>query len=377
MDRFDIDSPSLKSELQETILSAWRAESASAGHMPSRPPTASGLLDLRKAAIAVGEQPPQPPTVRGRLGAAVIAVIRRSLFWYSQQIIRFQAGAAAQVEALAERVQNTERELIAVREDRDRLLSYVAELQTWRSSLLAHAVSTASRAPEHPEETLGALDMDGLYFRFEDQFRGSREEIRRRLSVYLPLLAERALGSEDMAAIDVGCGRGEWLELLREQGLHAKGVDGNSAMVEFCRGLNLDVTHSDLFAYLRAQPARSAGLITLFHVLEHLPPCGMIEAIDHCVRILRPRGAVIFETPNPANVLVGAHTFYTDLTHRSPVPPDTLRWLAAERGLRDLQVWYLNPYAESFRVRGELDVEHRFNELMYGPRDYAVIGFRN
>jgi O-antigen chain-terminating methyltransferase len=217
--------------------------------------------------------------------------------------------------------------------------------------------------------------LDALYVSFEDQFRGTREDIKERLRVYLPLLKENGIGTEQMPIVDVGCGRGEWLELLREEGLLAQGVDINRVLIEQCRQQDFKITESDVLAYLRKLPDRSVGAVTGFHIIEHLSLQNLIHLLDETVRVLAPDGVAIFETPNPQNVTVGSCNFYLDPTHQRPLPSATIKFLAEARGLCRVEVLNLHPYPAALKVDGA-DLAERFNEFFYGPQDYAVVGWK-
>ena len=217
--------------------------------------------------------------------------------------------------------------------------------------------------------------LEALYVSFEDQFRGTREDIKERCRAYLPLMKEAGLGTDAMPILDLGCGRGEWLELLRETGLQARGLDSNPILVEECRKRELEVVEGDLIAYLRSLPDASVGGVTGFHILEHLPFEILINALDETVRVLQPGGLAIFETPNPQNVLVGSCNFYFDPTHRNPLPSLTMQFLAEARGLCHVKILYLHP-SETSPLRENTEVAKRFNEYFYGPMDYAIVGRR-
>lgn len=217
--------------------------------------------------------------------------------------------------------------------------------------------------------------LDAFYVAFEDRFRGSQEDIYNRFKVYLPLIASANIGTQDAAILDVGCGRGEWLELLRESGYTAKGIDTNRVMLEQCQSRKLDVTEADVLTYLRSLTDCSLGMVTGFHIIEHLPFEVLIKVIDETVRVLRPQGLVIFETPNPANVLVGSCNFYHDPTHLKPLPKDLAQFILQARGLTQTQIIELHPYSEDFKVNG-LEVAERFNDYFYGCQDYAVVGYK-
>src|SRR5262249_51947932 len=157
---------------------------------------------------------------------------------------------------------------------------------------------------------------------FHDDFRGTREEIKDRLRVYLPIVKEVGPGT----ALDVGCGRGEWLELLRDEGVQARGVDLNRHMIEDCRQRGLDVVPMDALTHLRGIPDASLAAVCGFHLVEHLAFDAFIMLLDETVRVLRSGGVAIFETPNPANLLVGSCNFYQDPTHRAPIPTGLARY---------------------------------------------------
>jgi 2-polyprenyl-3-methyl-5-hydroxy-6-metoxy-1,4-benzoquinol methylase len=181
----------------------------------------------------------------------------------------------------------------------------------------------------HEEQRL----LDAFFATHEERFRGSRAVIKERLSMYLPILKEAKAGVDGQPILDLGCGRGEWLELLQDEGLRAKGVDRNSRMVEECLRYAVDVVESDLLTYLCGLPDGSVSAVTGFHIIEHLPFDVLLKLLDESVRVLRPGGVAIFETPNPENVLVSTHDFYLDPLHRHPLPSLLMKFLAECRGL--------------------------------------------
>jgi O-antigen chain-terminating methyltransferase len=217
--------------------------------------------------------------------------------------------------------------------------------------------------------------LDALYLSFEDQFRGSREEIKQRLRVYLPLVQDALAGRKKEPILDVGCGRGEWLELLGQEGWQSTGIDSNRMLVQQCRERGLKVIEVDLMDHLRGLPDKSLGVITGFHIVEHLPIETLVKFLDETVRLVKPGGLVIFETPNPQNVLVGSCNFYFDPTHRNPLPSPIMKFFLESRGFIGIQILNLNPSDEA-PVPGESEVVRRFNQYFYGPMDYAVVGRR-
>lgn len=171
-----------------------------------------------------------------------------------------------------------------------------------------------------------------FYRAFEDRYRGSRETIKDRLRAYTPLTAPLLQTGGPAIALDLGCGRGEWLELLGEQGFDARGVDMDEGMLAACRERGLNAQHGDALAALRAQPDDSLALVSAFHLVEHLPFALVQELIAEALRALAPAGLLIMETPNPENLTVGATSFYRDPTHLHPLPPDLLGFAAEHAG---------------------------------------------
>ncbi|MHB8836584.1 MAG: class I SAM-dependent methyltransferase [Candidatus Methylomirabilia bacterium] len=225
------------------------------------------------------------------------------------------------------------------------------------------------------------------YLAFEDLHRGTREEIKRRQAVYLPYF-QLAVGRET-PLLDLGCGRGEFLDLCREAGLPARGVDVNPAMVVFCRELGLDVAEADGLTYLRTLPQAGLGGILLSQVIEHLSLDQLTELVALCAEKLAPGGVLIAETVNPQTLSTFAGAFYVDLTHNKPVHPEAARFLWRWAGLGEVQILYLSPTAPEHQLEplpggpGAPDIAGAFNrnvarlnQLIYGPLDYAVVGRR-
>ena len=217
--------------------------------------------------------------------------------------------------------------------------------------------------------------LDAFYFAFENHFRGTRTEIKERARVYLPCLSEAGVGMTEKPVLDVGCGRGEWLELLKENNCSARGADANTTMVALCRELGLDVTLADAVTHLRSLPARSQGAVTGFHIIEHLPFPVLLELMAESWRVLQPSGVAIFETPNPGNVQVGTNNFYIDPSHLHPLPALLSQFLLETVGFTNVRILYLQPCDISSHEEGaDSFMAQRFNEFFYGAQDYAVIG---
>jgi SAM-dependent methyltransferase len=233
--------------------------------------------------------------------------------------------------------------------------------------------SELRRAISDEEEHL----LDGFYVDFEDAFRGSREEIREKLKVYLPCLGPAGLHGTTHAVLDLGCGRGEWLEMLREQGLRGHGVDSNRVALAICRELGLEVTESDAVAFLKAQKPGSFEAVTGFHLIEHLAFKAWISLFDEILRVLKPRGIFIFKTPNPLSLPVALGGFNRDPTHRFPVRPDTLKFIAEYRGFVNVTAYFMDRTLAGRKLLNARDV--RFDDLadyLKVSEDFALMGYK-
>ncbi|BCG89486.1 hypothetical protein MesoLj113c_55960 [Mesorhizobium sp. 113-3-9] len=211
---------------------------------------------------------------------------------------------------------------------------------------------------------------DDLYKAFEDRFRGSRELVKDRLKIYQPLLAQVPRQAEGPTlAIDLGCGRGEWLEILAEAGFDATGVDLNGGMAQEAveRGLNIEL--HDAVEYLKRQPDCSAVVISAFHMVEHVPTEYLIELLDECHRVMAKDGLLILETPNPENISVGVNTFHLDPTHKSPLPPSLLGFLVEQAGFPETAILRLN--GEPMIEAGP--IERSVHVMFDMARDYACL----
>jgi len=211
--------------------------------------------------------------------------------------------------------------------------------------------------------------LDELYAAFENQFRGTPELIKEGLRVYLPLLKDAGIASD---ILDLGCGRGEWLELLREEGLPARGVESNRAMIDNQRGLNLEIIEADALAYLRGLPGSSLSAVTAFHFVEHIGLVELIDLLDEIKRVLKPGGLLIVETPNPKNLVVGACNFYSDPTHHKPLFPETLEFILSHRGFVRTKLQYLHP-VEGSPFQDGSEASQALNSWLFSARDFAII----
>jgi SAM-dependent methyltransferase len=235
-----------------------------------------------------------------------------------------------------------------------------------------------SSAPSSSVETLSHK-----YVGFEDAFRGSSEDIQRRLRDYIPIFA----GASDV--LDIGCGRGEFLALLREGGVTAQGIDLNDAMVAVCREKGFEATKADALSYLRALPPGSLGGLFAAQVVEHLEPAYLTRLLEAAFEALRPGAPIVLETINPACWFAFFESYIRDITHVRPLHPDTLKFLLIASGFQQIEIRYRAPYPEHEKLQPlpasaalgdsidtiNANVE-KINRLLFTYLDYAAIAGR-
>jgi O-antigen chain-terminating methyltransferase len=217
------------------------------------------------------------------------------------------------------------------------------------------------------------------YFAFESRMRAPTAEVRERQRPYVELLA--ACGP----VLDLGCGRGELLALLREAGVAALGVDADADMVAFARGEGLEVEQADALAALEGVDDGSLGAVTALQLAEHLPPAVLVRLLELAVSKLRPGGLLLLETINPVSPQA-LRNYFADLTHAQPLVTETLELLVREAGFPEVEVRFLNAPAERLlevelpageewdAARSALAANRRvLGEVLFAPLDYAVI----
>lgn len=219
---------------------------------------------------------------------------------------------------------------------------------------------------------------EGFYRSFEDRYRGSRDLIKNRLSVYAPFISpllniNDAHDKSSAQAIDLGCGRGEWIELLRQKGFSPLGIDLDDGMLQACQALDLNVRKEDVLTAIRKLPNESQSLVSAFHLVEHLKFNQVQELIEEALRVLKPCGLLILETPNPENLTVGATSFYRDPTHERPIPPELLAFLPEFVGFKRTKIVRLQE-DRNIIEGGHLTLYAVFHA---SSPDYAIIAQKN
>ena len=179
---------------------------------------------------------------------------------------------------------------------------------------------------------------EDFYKAFEDKLRGPRQVIKSRLEAYLPFVELVSSYYPDAEMLDLGCGRGEWIELMGDSGYKAKGVDLDDGMLSECRKIGLDVETADAIKYLGQLPNESQVVVSGFHLVEHIDFDDLLSLVDEALRVLVPGGLLILETPNPENLVVGSSSFYLDPTHVKPLPPSLLAFIPEYFGYEKVKV---------------------------------------
>jgi 2-polyprenyl-3-methyl-5-hydroxy-6-metoxy-1,4-benzoquinol methylase len=291
-------------------------------------------------------------------------------------------------EALAARERRMEAEMARMRAEHEELRTALGVLRQSNHDLVREiervrggaVTAVAASSVSTAEPPVAALSHK--YVGFEDQFRGTPEEIRERLVPYADLFT----GASDV--LDVGCGRGEFLALLAERGVSARGIDINESMVEVCRQKGLSATREDALAYLRAQPAGSLGGLLAAQVVEHVDPGYLTNLLDAAWAALRPGSLAVIETINPACWFAFFESYIRDITHVRPLHPETLKYLLVASGFEHVEIRFRSPYPEHEklqRVAGTsmgdaADVlnanAEKINGLLFTHLDYAAVARR-
>jgi len=295
----------------------------------------------------------------------------------SIRVARAPTSADLVLEAFGRRLESMGQRLDGLGALRDRMEAVTEELRALRGSLEA--------APPPPEVAhAAALAADhSIYTAFENRFRGSREEIRARQADYVELFRDL------FPVVDLGCGRGEFLELLGAAGIEGRGVEGNANVVRECREKGLNVVRGDLVDFLRGLGAASVGGVFAAQVAEHLPPPALAALLTEAHRVLRKGGLLVLETVNAASALAFLDVFIRDLTHERPLHPETLRFLAAAAGFSDARIELRSPVPADVRLhlvpssglpppvlQALNENVARLNALLFAPLDYALLARR-
>lgn len=231
-----------------------------------------------------------------------------------------------------------------------------------------------------------SLSSDNImnYFLFEEKYRGNIEEIKKRQSMFLEYF------EKCKSVIDIGCGRGEFLSLLKDNSIGAKGIDTNEDMVLFCKRNGLIVVKDDALVYLNSLEDKSLDGIFSGQFVEHLQPNELINIVKLCYDKMIYGTYFIAETINPTCLGTFSTNFYMDLSHVKPIHPETFKFLLESVGFRDVQFKFFSPFHEDVKLK-DINVErapeelkkeyeilnqnfNKLNDFIFGFRDYAIIG---
>ena len=255
------------------------------------------------------------------------------------------------------------------------------ENRAWLAGILEEKIA---KSKEKRSDEMLSSQVKGLnYFIFEDRFRGSRNDTKAKQLKFVKYFE----GCKNV--LDIGCGRGEFLELLKDNGISGHGIDIDEDMVRYCRSRDLNVEKLDAVSYLNQLEDKSLDGIFIDQVVEHLDPDYLIKMIDLCYKKMLFGAYIIMETVNPLSLLSLAN-FYMDMSHKRPVHPETLKFLMSAAGFRETVAQFYEPAVEDGRLRyidaDELAEKERsladiinrntdmLNNMIFGPRDYAAIG---
>jgi SAM-dependent methyltransferase len=364
-------------DLTDELAREIRAAVAQAAPPESRSPAArletKGFEEVRTPlARAEDHVTPTVPDAARFFGAKSAAVRLLRFLWRGQatfNALLLEAGNGI-AGALEQNRAAIDRQAVRFAEELSRSREEFLRRGSGQDARLAHLetlrASSGTTAPPERSAPAQALP-ESVYSLFEERFRGSPDDVARKQMFYLPFL--RGVPGP---VFDAGCGRGEFLRLLGEAGIAARGVEASGVAAETCRAAGLDVREGDAVDDLAAAPSGSLGAVVAFQVVEHWPAAQTFRFLAEARRALAPGGVLIVETVN-TNSLSAMNAFYLDPTHVRPVPPEALRFLCDAAGFPDPRVELLSPLPDSERLveRSENDV--RLNEMLFGPQDYAVI----
>jgi SAM-dependent methyltransferase len=324
---------------------------------------------------------------RGRLLLPAKSFLRKLMRWYVEPLAhdqrRFNVSLLKLVDALSDRGDAGQAAL------EERLDGLAHELRHRMDAVSAHArlaveleerltrVERRDRAEigrtRVAAEPVAAVQVPFLdYFAYESRMRGATELVREKQRGYV----EDFRGAAPV--VDLGCGRGEFLLLLREAGLEAKGVDVDADMVAYARGEGLEVEHTGAVEYLEGLADGSLGGIFAAQLLEHLPAPTVVRLLELAASKLRPGGLFVAETINPLSPLA-LRNYFADLTHSQPLVPETLELLARQAGFASVETRFLNEPEEKLVEPADPTIAanvRRLNELLFGPLDYAIVARR-
>jgi O-antigen chain-terminating methyltransferase len=303
------------------------------------------------------------------VNSLMLRILRKSLGRQSS-LNHYIYRITVQVIDMAERLRSTETHTKNLLAENQKLIQSNSYLTRQVDKLTGDISGMKSFAPQLSEsgkpQKAESSDYDlsslwDFYYRaFEDRFRGSEAAVREKQSSYIGRVKQHL--TKNSVIVDLGCGRGEWLRLLTEEGFRPVGVDKNAEMLAAASASGLELINADVFDWLTRQPAESVDMISAFHIVEHLNPNQILRLLSEIARVTRKGGLVLVETPNPENVVVGACNFWFDITHVKPIPPLTLGFIIDFLGFEQIECIRSSPPFEGANPQNPLEA----------PQDYAI-----
>ena len=304
-------------------------------------------------------------------GTVPLYVLLRTLQDLPQTLATLQHQQHSAHKTAHNQHRHLEKQIQHLREQQEKLQRDNAHLR--RRLLQAEKQSANQPQPATSDSAISPVINERIaqwYGAFEETQRGDVSHIAQRQAQYLALVAPVLQALSRAPALDLGCGRGEWVQLLANQGHPSSGVDSNPAMLQPARAAGADVHCADLFDYLAQQPTEHYALVTSFQVVEHLPLPLLLQLLQEAWRVLRPGGMIVLETPNPENLQVAAYSFWMDPTHQRPLPPPLLLQMAQHTGFVECHIHRSSPWPVEQQAPG---LPQPLPKLLYAEQDYALI----
>jgi O-antigen chain-terminating methyltransferase len=366
----NIDARARSQYLVEQLNTLWRVGESE----PTAPSLPRRLLNLIRTRLLRRQE-----TFNSSAVQYINEFVRPALDQH-ETLRRFQEALAARerrMEALVEALRTEHAEIRTSLGVLQQATHNLAKEQSARAASVAPAPAGVAVAPT-PSSSVETLSHK--YVGFEDAFRGSSDDIQRRLQDYVSIFA----GASDV--LDIGCGRGEFLALLRDSGVSASGIDLNDAMVAMCRDKGFEATKADALSYLRGVPPGSVGGLFAAQVVEHLEPAYLTRLLETAFEALRPGAPIVLETINPACWFAFFESYIRDITHVRPLHPDTLKFLLIASGFQQVEIRYRAPYPEHEKLQpipksaalgDSVDTLNgnveKLNSLLFTYLDYAAV----